>query len=556
MVISFKNHASIINKATYECVYSCVDIDDAVQSLSEHLKEEYIGMGLSKRDTENDPWLPINISSFTTPIFVHQKQLQTKKDTEAATHERAFGNIEDIPVVTKIHKLKCVEEIFEPINNSTQPYTILIEGHPGIGKTTLSKEICIKWAKGELLCSDKLVFLLFLRDADVQKINSKQQLIEYFTNEVAPINRYLNEKRGANVTLIIDGFDELNGELCRKSFFTKLVKRILLNRARIVITSRPLASVCFHEVVDRRIEILGFDKSTREQYINEALKNYPDYPKKLKKLQQHLQHYPNIDAVCYIPLVLNILIFLCIQEYLPPTTTEMYTNFILHTICRHLKRKGEMKDDDKVTKVEEFSKPICDVLKMLEKVAFDGLVQGKIVFEEKDLPDHKMCRSDPTCFGLLQSTKYYNPKVFGAPVLTFNFYHLELQEYFAARHIMSLPEDDAYNLIRKYFFIGYPEWGPPDWDPDDDEDISDDDDIGSSKNLSDSGDSQSDQSYSDYSETPDDVRIRFSNVWIYLFGLTKGDFAPLQRHLSSYSDSDEQEEDERYKYICYICNIC
>ena len=529
--------------------------DDAVKWLGEYLKEGYTDTGLAKRDEESDPWPPIRITSFTTPAFIHHKQPQTKPTTEAATQERAFGNIEDIPEVTKAPRLRSIEEIFESID-SRCPNRILIEGHSGIGKTTLSKEICVRWAKGELLCSDKLVFLLFLRDPAVQRITNVQQLIEYFTtstSKIKMISCYLEEKCGADVTLIIDGFDELNVELCRKSFFTRLMKRKLLNKARIVITSRPLGSICFHEIVDKRIEILGFEKSTREQYINEGLKNYPDYPKKVEKLQQHFQRYPNIDAVCYIPLVLNIMLFLCVLEYLPPTTTEMYTSFILYTICRHLKRKKIMEDDEKVTKMEEFPKPVCDVLKMLEKVAFDGLIQDKIVFEDKDLPDHEMCRNDPTCFGLLQSTKCFSAIDVGAPVLTFNFYHLQLQEYFAAKHVMSLPEVEAYEVIRRYLFIKCPEW-----DYDDacssEEDVSDDQkyDTGGNKNFNDSEDSQSysgDDSNDD--EHPDDVRVRLSYVWIFLFGLTKGDFAPLQRHLSTYSESDD-EEDERY----FRMNVC
>ena len=519
----------------------CTD-DGAVQQLSKNLKEEYIDMGLAKRDEESDSWPPVKITTFTTPVFIHHKQPQTKPKTEAAIQERALGNIEDIPEITKAPRLKSIEEIFELIDSKCSD-RILIEGHPGIGKTTLSKEICVRWAKGELLHSDKLVFLLLLRDPAVQEITNEQQLIEYFTKspgKVTLIHHYVREKCGAGVTLIIDGFDELNVELCRKSFFTRLMKRKLLNKARIVITSRPLASICFHEIVDKRIEILGFDKNTREQYINEALKNYP---KRVKKLQQHLQRYPNIDAVCYIPLVLNIMMFLCMLEYLPPTTTEMYTSFILHTICHHLKRKRIMQNDEKVTKLEEFPKSVRDVLKMLEKVAFDGLIQDRIVFEDKDLPNHELCRDDPTCFGLLQSTKCFSAKDIGASVLTFNFYHLELQEYFAAKHVMSLPEDEAYDIIRRYFFTKCPEW-------DSDDESSD----GDSKNLSDSEDSQSDHSSSgdsddimeDDNEHPDDVRIRLSNVWIFLFGLTRGDFAPLQRHLLTYSDTDDVEEDERF----------
>ena len=190
--------------------------DDAIQRLSEDLKEGYIDMGLAKRDEESDPWPPVKITTFTTPVFIHHKQLQTKSKTEAATEERAIGNIEDIPKVTKAPRLKSIEEIFESIDSKC-PNRILIEGHPGIGKTTLSKEICVRWAKGELLCSDKLVFLLFLRDPAVQKITNEQQLIEYFTrspSEVTLIHHYVEEKHGAGVTLIIDGFDELSVDLC------------------------------------------------------------------------------------------------------------------------------------------------------------------------------------------------------------------------------------------------------------------------------------------------------------------------------------------------------
>ena len=500
-------------------------------------------MGLTRCDEETDSLLPVKIASFTTPAFIHHRQIQTKRKTKVATSARIYGDIEDIPEVTKSARLKSVEEIFESID-SKDPRIILIEGHPGIGKTTLTKELCIRWAKGELLSSDKLVLLLFLRDPTVQRITNEQQLIEYFisNSKVKLIHQYLEEEYGANVTLIIDGFDELDTELCRQSFFTRLIKRKVLKKARVVVTSRPLASICFHGIADKRIEILGFDKSSREKFVDDVMTK--DYPDELKRLCDHFQRYPNIDAVCYIPLVLNIMIFLCIQGYLPATTTEMYTNFILHTVCRNLKRKKIMKDDEKVTKMEEFPEPVCSVLNMLQKVAFDGLISDRIVFEEKDLPDHELCRNDPTCFGLLQSTKCYSPKVIGAPVLTFNFYHLQLQEYFAAKHVMSLPEGEAYDLIRKHFFI-------KDNNSDDtsssDEDGSDNKDITGNENINSSEDSQSDLSSSSGSdEHPDDLSIHLSYVWVFLFGLTKGNFIPLQRYLSTYSDSDDEDENERY----------
>ena len=184
---------------------------------------------------------------------------------------------------------------------------------------------------------------------------------------------------------------------------------------------------------------------------------------------------------------------------------------------------------------------------MLQKVAFDGLISDKIVFKEKDLPDHELCRIDHTCFGLLQSTECYSPTVISAPVLTFNFYHLELQEYFAAKHIISLPEGKAYDLIRKRFFAKYNEW-----DPDDTCSSGEDGSDGSNESIE-SEDSQSDSDHSGSDEHPDDICIRLLYVWIFLFGLTKGKFAPLQYYLSMYNDSDKEEKDERY-FIVIVCN--
>ena len=69
--------------------------------------------------------------------------------------------------------------IFDPLLGRA-PNSILIEGHAGIGKTTLVKEICIEWSEGKLLTSDKLVLLLLLRDLNVQKITDEHKLIEHY----------------------------------------------------------------------------------------------------------------------------------------------------------------------------------------------------------------------------------------------------------------------------------------------------------------------------------------------------------------------------------------
>ena len=160
--------------------------------------------------------------------------------------------------------------------------SILIEGHPGIGKTTLVKEMCLQWANNQLLTSDKLVLLLMLRDPNVQKITGIEKLVRYTqsTGQVPCVLSYLQNNNGVGVTLIIDGFDELSTELRQVSF---LIEGDVLYSVRIVVTSQPSASVCLHQCVQRRIEVLGFEKSSKEQYVNNALKNTPH----LHKLKTH-----------------------------------------------------------------------------------------------------------------------------------------------------------------------------------------------------------------------------------------------------------------------------
>ena len=470
-----------------------------VDWLVKFLKGGYCKTRLKKRKEENDTWPPIKIKSFITLALMHQRDLQTRKETTQTIFLRTKGDISDIPKKINSQKLTDITQIFSSQSGSI-PNSILIEGHPGIGKTTLVKEICVEWAEGKLLASDKLVLLLLLRDPNVQRITNIHQLIEHFTqstSKVTQLHGYLEDNHGADVTLIIDGFDELSNKLRKKSFFIQLIGKYILPEARIIVTSRPTASACLHDFVDRRIEILGFDQTSRLKYANEALK---DTPSRLEKLQKHFQQYPNIDAICYIPLIMSIIVFLCMcqPDDLPPTASKMYHSFVLHTICHFLKRTEKLAEDEHINKMEYLPQPVQKVLQELQKVAFDGLIKDKIVFTMDDLPD--MCRDDPTCYGLLQSVECYCSDEIGVPTKSFNFLHLGIQEYFAAKYVATLPEDEVYTLMKESFLV-------TEYDDDDDDD---DDEL-----------------------DPDSKSVRLSNMWIMYCGITSGQSNSLRRYLST-----------------------
>ena len=464
-----------------------------MQRVTDNVKARYRRKGLI---ASSSTWPPFHTRSFTSLALVYQKvtQLQTKEDAAKIARIRATGDIHKIPELTSLVKLHGVHQIFTAITSGNEaqcPISILIEGHPGIGKTTLVKEICLQWANNQLLTSDQLVLLLMLRDPDVQKITTIEQLVKctQSTDHAQCVLSYIRNNDGAGVTLIVDGFDELSTELRQASFFRKVIEGEILHNIRVVVTSRPSASACLHYCVQRRIEVLGFEKSSKEQYVSNALKDTPEH---LHKLKLHFQQYPNIDALCYIPLNMAIIVYLCLLGSLPPTATKMYESFILHTVCRHLKRVGKIPGGSSVAQTEEFPKPICEVLQQLQKVAFEGLMSDKIVFTVKEL--RVLCKHDPTCYGVLQSTECYSVEEVGASTQSLNFLHLGFQEYFAAKYITTLPEDEVYTLLRESFV-----------------------------NFSNSS-------------SPGSKSVRLSNMWVLYCGITNGQCRTIRRYLTTYID--------------------
>ena len=192
-------------------------------------------------------------------------------------------------------------------------------------------------------------------------------------------------------------------------------------------------------------------------------------------------------------LIMSIIVFLCMcqPDELPPTATKMYASFILHTICHYLKRVGKIPKDKIINKVEQFPPVVCTALQQLEKTAFDGLVEDKIVFTVEDLP--VLCKDDPTCYGLLQSTECYSAEEIGTPTQSFNFLHLGVQEYFAAKYVNTLPEDQVYTLLKESFVVIE-------------------------------------------HRDPDSKSVRLSNMWILYCGITSGQCKTLRHYLTTYGE--------------------
>ena len=445
--------------------YSCshvgigTDMGNIVAVATEQLQQRYIS---SRFSLSVDEWPPYQPKHYTTLAFIHNKG----KFTDAVR----FSVAQELAVAGKVHTAqpyehsdvnasitKSISDIFLPVKASDGSFIdlhILIEGAPGIGKTVLAKEIAYQWAKNELLTSKKVLLLVFLRECSQTQLSSFESLVQYvFRNDemASQLTSYLSKGEGEGVVIIFDGFDELSEENRKKSIVVDIINRRILARSCLVITSRPTASLNLLATVDRRVEIVGFTEEDRLNYIQTALEGKNE---KVNALKHYLQSNPTINALCYIPL--NMTILLCLAEdgidKLPKTQTEMYKKFIKMTIVRFLKRYEK---HTTVISITELPHPHNKLFVELAKLAYEALNSDKIIFTLLEIkeacPNLTMTTSNWSGLGLLKAVQYFSVEM-GNDQVTFHFLHFSIQEFMAAWYISTLSQGKQVELLKKTFW--------------------------------------------------------------------------------------------------------
>ena len=416
----------------------------------------------SRHNVSNDECLPYQPEHYTTLALIHvekhtstevisvSKELASKGKIEHKNEEILNHHDNDI-----CYQSKSIIEIFSYDLHAGQGL-VLIEGAPGIGKTVLSKEIAFQWASNTLLQHKKLVFLLFLRDPNLKTVNTLEDLIAHVfkVKMFNSLAKYLIKTKGKYITIVLDGYDEMSQELRQNSFITGIINFTVLPECGLVITSRPTASAHLHIKAHCRVEILGFTESNRLNYIHHALQGNND---KIEEVKSFLQTHLTINALCYIPLNMTILLSLFFEQTpyqtksssLPETQTEMYEKFIKVTITRFLK-KISFAEFSSAADYSVLPEPHNKVFNELSKLAYNALTKDQIVFTRDEIikvcPHLTMKSDNWNGLGLMKAAHYANDFV------SFHFLHFSVQEYMAAYYIALLPDKQQLQLLKNTFW--------------------------------------------------------------------------------------------------------
>ena len=318
--------------------------------------------------------------------------------------------------------------------------SILIEGDPGAGKTTVVNNICNRWVKGEL--TKDLVLLVPLRDIFYQKVTNLKTLFDKLG--CPEMDEYARQNNGDGLVFILDGLDELPKQ---RSLYHDLIfkKSPLVTFSTIIVTSRPSCSDQIAEAVqDHYYRILGFASQTVQTYIKEYFKDNQQYAESLIGiLSAHLY----LRLHFYIPLTVVIMcvVYSEYENHLPKTLSRLYEKFVLLCVCHYCYDNNE---EFELNSLLEMPEKLKLLFSKLCKKAYDMLANDVLTFEEKDVEGD--LHTNPDGFGLLSIEHVINE--YGKEEKHYSFIHRAVQELMAAISVIQLNRVE--NVIDKHFCVG------------------------------------------------------------------------------------------------------
>ncbi|XP_015767926.1 PREDICTED: protein NLRC3-like [Acropora digitifera] len=346
-------------------------------------------------------------------------------------------------------KITNMTSIFTPHECCKHPLIVLIEGEPGMGKTTYCQKLVFDWASKQ--CGEwdesfpRIDVLLLLRCRGIKSTiwdAIEEQILpdEIKAEEKEMFFQFLKENP-SKVLLVLDGLDEADPQ--KLEMYLKLIQRKQLRGCYIVLTSRHEAGSKLRPYADTLLEIVGFTNTDAECYIRKYFQHAEHLAEGLiskvmfdKDLRELTQNPLNTLLLCVI--------FEDLEGILPTNRTELYVEIVLFILRRFESKNGLSNRDKDLLLVYKKE------LMILGETALNSLRKQELYFDDHkgDIKERLLIK-----FGFLSIQSGGSKR---ARCDRYGFFHKSFQEFFSGFFLAFSVIDDVTNshaVLTDYKYI-------------------------------------------------------------------------------------------------------
>ena len=341
-------------------------------------------------------------------------------------------------------------EIFKLHPECDNPRVVLIEGNPGMGKTTYCQKLAHDWSVGEIppdasFPEVEILLLLKCRDMHMKTANIEEAI----DDQLLPQDADKKEKEDffhfirsnqSKILLILDGLDELRQELL--PCIQPLIQGKIFSNTFLVLTARHEAGIRLRRYCDTLLEIIGYTNDETDSYIKKYFSKHEDQSLAEKMIQQ-LKIDIKLRELTANPLNTALLCLLCEETkgIFPSSRTKIYDDLVSCALRRYFTRKGvPLSDDDPLERCS-------DELNQLGETAFEALLKNQLYFSRDDQTSESTDFLQLPFLSREPSLSKIRPKP------CYAFTHKTFQEYFAAfylaKQIITGNKEKAQSLLAK-----------------------------------------------------------------------------------------------------------